>query len=404
VYLNLWDNIQPPLPKKKPSKDADFGPAGWPIPETLEGALRSLYKSYENNHTGYEMSLAALSEPPPVLIVVCPNTIVSKLLFDWIAGREVEQADGSVRLAPGSLPLLSNVEDGSWTIRQRTILIDSAQLESGEPLGPEFRKDAAREIEAFKHAYRLRNPGADVDKLVDADFLREAMNTIGKKGKLGEHIRCVVSVAMLTEGWDANTVSHILGIRPFRSQLLCEQVVGRGLRRRSYAINEDTGHFEPEYAEIYGVPFAFIPGGPPQPKPKEPRPATEVRALDERWQLAIRFPKLEGYRIEMPDEPLFAEFDDKSRLNIDRSLVALWVESQGVLGMPLQIDLDDIRNARPQRIAFSIAKTLIQREEFFAAHAGVERPWLFPQLVDITRPGSTIASQPTRAPPKATCC
>jgi hypothetical protein len=186
--------------------------------------------------------------------------------------------------------------------------VDSAQLESGEPLGADFRKDAAREIEAFKQAYRLRNPGADVDKLTDSDLLREAMNTIGKKGKLGENIRCVVSVAMLTEGWDANTVTHILGIRPFRSQLLCEQVVGRGLRRRSYAINEDSGHFEPEYAEIYGVPFAFIPSGPPPPKPKDPRPAIEVRALDERWPLAIRFPKLDGYRVELPDEPLHADF------------------------------------------------------------------------------------------------
>ena len=127
----------------------------------------------------------------------------------------------------------------SGSTDQRTILIDSAQLESGEPLGAEFKKDAAREIDELQEAYRLRNPGADVEKLTDADLLREAMNTIGKNGKLGEHIRCVVSVAMLTEGWDANTVTHILGIRPFRSQLLCEQVVGRGLRRRSYAANED---------------------------------------------------------------------------------------------------------------------------------------------------------------------
>ena len=231
-------------------------------------------------------------------------------MFDWIAGREVEQPDGATRLAAGNLPLLSNVEDGVWTTRQRTILVDSVPLESGEPLGADFRKDAAREIEAFKQAYRLRNPGADVDKLTDADLLREAMNTIGKKGKLGEHIRCVVSVAMLTEGWDANTVTHILGVRPFRSQLLCEQVVGRGLRRRNYAVNEETGRFEPEYAEVYGVPFAFIPDDRPTPKPKL------IRAR--RWRygpnptagdLAIRFPKLDGYRVELPDEPLHADFD-----------------------------------------------------------------------------------------------
>ncbi len=387
VYLQLWDSIAPPLPKRRSlrPRDVDFGPQGWVMPETLEGALRSLYRSYEQNYRRYEATLAAQQEPPPVMIIVCPNTVVSKLVFDWVAGREAELADGTARAVPGNLELLSNVDGGAWTTRQRTILIDSEQLESGEPLGADFKKDAAREIEAFKQAYRLRNPGADVDKLTDADLLREAMNTIGKKDKLGENIRCVVSVAMLTEGWDANTVTHILGIRPFRSQLLCEQVVGRGLRRRSYAVNPETGRFEPEYAEVYGVPFAFIPGDRQVSKPKEPRPAIEVRALPERWDLAIRFPKLDGYRVELPDEALHADFDEHSMLHLDQGSVALWVENQGVIGEAAEVDLEDIRNARTQRIAFAIAKTLVQREEFFAALSGVERPWLFPQLVAITR-------------------
>jgi len=221
VYLHLWDQIGAQLPKRRTAKAVDYGATGWPPPPALEGALKSLYRSYARNHEQYDHELAALGEPPPVMIVVCPNTVVSKLVFEWIAGREVELPDGTTQLVPGELPLLSNVEDGAWTARQRTILVDSAQLESGEPLGGDFKKDAAHEIEAFKQAYRLRNPGADVDKLTDADLLREAMNTIGKRGKLGEHIRCVVSVAMLTEGWDANTVTHILGIRAFRSQLCC---------------------------------------------------------------------------------------------------------------------------------------------------------------------------------------
>jgi len=387
VYLQLWDHIQPPLPKRRAlrPRDLDTGPQGWVMPEVLEGALRSLYRSYEQNYAHYEMTLSGLGEPPPVLIIVCPNTIVSKLVFDWIAGREAELPDGTKRLVPGNLELLSNVEDSTWSTRQKTILIDSEQLESGEPLGADFRKDAAREIEAFKQAYRLRNPGADVEKLTDADLLREAMNTIGKKGKLGEHIRCVVSVAMLTEGWDANTVTHILGVRPFRSQLLCEQVVGRGLRRRSYAVSPETGCFEPEYAEVYGVPFAFIPGDRQIQKPQEPRPAIEVRALPERWDLAIRFPKLDGYRVELPDEMLHADFDENSKLHLDQATVALWVRNQGVIGTASEVDLEDIRNARVQRIAFAIAKTLVQREVFFAALDGVERPWLFPQLLDIAR-------------------
>src|SRR5206468_2286508 len=143
-----------------------------------------------------------------------------------------------------------------------------------------------REIETFKSEYRRRYQGADIEKLTDEDLLREVMNTVGKKDRLGEHIRCVVSVSMLTEGWDANTVTHILGIRRFGSQLLCEQVVGRGLRRRVYAVN-DRGFFEPEYAEIYGVPFAFIPTdreiAPPLIRP----PAVDVHAINSRNELRI---------------------------------------------------------------------------------------------------------------------
>ena len=155
-------------------------------------------------------------------------------------------------------PLFSNIDGDTVLARPRTILVDSAQLESGEGMKKEFKDAASAEIDAYKADYRRRNPGADVDGLTDEDLLREVMNTVGKKGQLGADVRCVVSVAMLTEGWDANTVTHILGIRAFRSQLLCEQVVGRGLRRRSYAVN-DEGRFDAEYANVYGVPFAFIP-------------------------------------------------------------------------------------------------------------------------------------------------
>ena len=125
-------------------------------------------------------------------------------------------------------------------------------------MSADFKAIAAREIEEFKGEYRDRFPGRDAESLTDEDLLREVMNTVGKPGKLGEQVKCVVSVSMLTEGWDANTVTHILGVRAFGTQLLCEQVVGRGLRRMSYAANAE-GRFEPEYAEVYGVPFSFIP-------------------------------------------------------------------------------------------------------------------------------------------------
>ena len=385
TYRNLWDHIEPPLPKRRVARrEVESEMGGWTMPNALEGALRSLYRSYERNYGHYERELAAYEAPPPVMIVVCPNTVASKLVFDWIAGREVERSDGTTQPSMGNLPLLSNAEHGEWVARQRTILVDSAQLESGQPLLAEFRHDAAHEIEAFKRLYRERNPGADVEALTDADYLREAMNTIGRKGKLGEHIRCVVSVGMLTEGWDANTVTHILGIRPFRSQLLCEQVVGRGLRRRDYTVNAQR-HLEPEYAEIYGVPFLFIPGDRQIPKPKDPRPAVEVRPLPERWQMAIRFPKVDGYRIEVADAPLEAEFSADARLEQPALDAALWVVHEGVVGTAEEVELEEIRTARPQQVAYRLAKLLLEDERFLGTHTHDRRPWLFPQLTAIAR-------------------
>ena len=384
VYLNLWDNVDPPLPKRGTRGAGSVSAADWTIPVALDGALRSLYRSYQKSWNAYEEELAALGEPPPVMIIVCPNTIVSKLMFDWIAGYEYEGPDGDELLADGQISLFSNVEDGRWTRRQRTILVDSAQLESGEPLGSDFRKDAAHEIEAFKQEWRLRNPGGDPDQLSDGDLLREVMNTIGKKGRLGEHIRCVVSVSMLTEGWDANTVTHILGVRPFRSQLLCEQVVGRGLRRRSYAVNSE-GRFEPEYAEVYGVPFAFIPGDKPPPSGGDPRPAIEVRSELERSEYRIEFPKLDGYRVEMDDEHLVPDFTPESNLHLTLDNLATWTQVGGIAGTRHDIDLPEVSGARDQQIAYRLAKTLIEREEFFAALDGAERPWLFAKLVEISR-------------------
>src|SRR6201999_1059049 len=108
----------------------------------------------------------------------------------------------------------------------------------------------------------------------------------GRSGRLGEQIRCVVSVSMLTEGWDTNTVTHILGVRAFGTQLLCEQVVGRGLRRQSYDLNSETGLFDVEYADIMGIPFDFA-SSPQKTKPAVPKPVTRVHAIKERAELEI---------------------------------------------------------------------------------------------------------------------
>jgi len=380
TYLRLWDYVGPVLPKKKTAK-LEAEAANWIPPKELEGALKSLYRSYAQRFKNWEDELRGLGEPPPVIIVVCPNTLVSRLVYDWIAGQDVERDDGTPMAKSGALDLLTNVVDGAWAPRPRTMLIDSAQIERGEVLAKDFKQAASHEIDTFKQEYLRRNPGADVEKLTDEDLLREVMNTVGKKGRLGEHIRCVVSVSMLTEGWDANTVTHVLGIRRFGSQLLCEQVVGRGLRRRSYAINEE-GRFDPEYAEVYGVPFAFIPGRPVKEPPPRP-PAVEVYALDDRAELRITFPKLDGYRFEIPDEQFFPVFDDSCQLRLTKSTVATATQTSGIVGETDEQVLEEFRNARVQRIAYEVAKVLVNTK--YQVHDGVPRPWLFPQLVAISR-------------------
>jgi type III restriction enzyme len=312
VYLNLWPKVSAQLPRRLP-KSAQA--AGAPLPAPLEGAIRSLYDNYEKAFQRWERSDAVTrGETPPVFIVVCNNTTVSKMVYDFIAGYTKATEVGEVHVK-GELLLVSNYEDDRLLAKPRTILVDSVQLESGDAMSADFKRAAADEIEVFRNEYAQRT-GRSADELEDVDILREVMNTVGKKGRLGEGVRCVVSVSMLTEGWDANTVTHILGIRAFGSQLLCEQVVGRGLRRRSYAVNDD-GYFEPEYAEVYGVPFSFIRTEPGSGDIKKPaRNPVRVQAVPERHESRIRFPKLEGYRVELPDDRLDVYFEDEHRFDL----------------------------------------------------------------------------------------
>ena len=206
MYRDLWTRVRDALPRKG-IKDTPID--GEPvIPKELEGALRSLYADYEQNHRAWA---DAGMGTPPVFIVVCSNTATSKLVSDWIAGWEKPREDGMTVVVPGHLPLFSNELDGRMRDRPNTILVDSAQLDRGDALDPAFRKANAAEIDRFKREYVARFPGRTADDITDEEILREVMNTVGKPGRLGEGIRCVVSVAMLTEGWDANTVTHVLG-------------------------------------------------------------------------------------------------------------------------------------------------------------------------------------------------
>ncbi|NDK14122.1 MAG: restriction endonuclease subunit R [Armatimonadetes bacterium CG_4_10_14_3_um_filter_66_18] len=410
TYRNIWPLIREGLPRKgRKTVDESKTGLGPTLPKELEGALRSLYENYEKYHADWA-GVAAQAEDgslatPPVFIVVCNNTNVSKLVYDYVAGWERTLPDESTVLVPGALPLFSNVVDGVWRPRPNTILIDSQQLESGEAMSADFKKIAARAVADFKEEYRQRFPGRDVESLTDEDLLREVMNTVGKPGKLGEQVRCVVSVSMLTEGWDANTVTHILGVRAFGTQLLCEQVVGRGLRRRSYAaqrqtlsLNGSTVEFDAfpvEYAEVYGVPFSFIPcagSSDPQPGPAPKR----VRALEERFACEITFPRVMGYRYELGAERLAAQFAADSVLTLTTEQIPTKTENAPIVGESSIHTLEDLHRRREQEVAFLLAKLVLEKyfrqDGTVQAHAADEHRfdsevqlWRFPEVLQITR-------------------
>jgi type III restriction enzyme len=395
TYRDLWLRIREDLPRKG-RKTQELG--GEPnLPAELQGALHSLYGNYEKYYRLWENNAEARAKgiTPPVFIVVCNNTNVSKLVFDYIAGWERPIGDKIV-VQTGQLPIFRNDDgNGDWLQRPNTILVDSQQLESGEGMSDDFKKIAAREIEEFKAEYCIRFPGRDAEDLTDEDLLREVMNTVGKVGKLGEHVKCVVSVSMLTEGWDANTVTHVLGVRAFGTQLLCEQVVGRALRRMSYAVN-GAGLFEPEYAEVYGVPFSFIPcsGSTKEPKPG-PLP-TRVRALESRIACEITFPRLLGYRYDIPGERITARFTEESKLSLSTADIPTKTENAPIVGESSIHTLDDLKRRRPNEVAFLLAKLTLEKYFRQDGEERTDRPkehkfdgevksWLFPQLLDIAK-------------------
>ncbi len=395
TYRDLWLRIREHLPKKGRKTDKVVGEPKLPV--ELQGALLSLYGNYDKYYRLWEQNAEARARgiTPPVFIVVCNNTNVSKLVFDFIAGWE-KQIGGQTVAQAGQLPIFRNDDGkGGWMHRPNTILVDSQQLESGESMSDDFKKIAAREIDEFKADYRARFPGRDTDNLTDEDLLREVMNTVGKAGKLGEHVKCVVSVSMLTEGWDANTVTHVLGVRAFGTQLLCEQVIGRALRRMRYAANEK-GHFDPEYAEVYGVPFSFIPCSGATTDPKPGSLPTRVRALENRLASEITFPRLLGYRYDVAGDRLTATFTAESHLALSTADIPTKTENAPIVGESSIHTLDDLKRRRPNEVAFLLAKLTLEKYFRQDGEIRTDRPkehkfdgevklWLFPQLLSIAK-------------------
>jgi type III restriction enzyme len=360
MFRNLWEHIGKKMPKKRRDKKNALDPLN--LPPQLQTALEALYGHYEKT---FDLWQKAGIRVPPCFIVVCNNTSTSKLVYDYISGFLRDNDDGSKTPIAGRLPLFRNFDEyGNPAPRSNTLLIDSGQLESGEALDENFRSVASDEIERFRgeileRGGKLAEELQGGKELDDVALLREVMNTVGKLGQLGGSIRCVVSVSMLTEGWDANTVTHVLGVRAFGTQLLCEQVIGRALRRQSYDLNED-GLFNVEYADVLGIPFNFT-AKPVVAPPQAPRETIQVKAMrPERDALEIRFPRVEGYRIELPEDRISADFNDDSVLELTPDLVgATETQVSGIIGELADLNLDHTSDVRPSQVLYELTSHLV---------------------------------------------
>jgi len=379
-FRELWKHIGSKMPKKGRGKSKTLDPLS--IPPMLQTALEVLYGHYAKT---FDLWQESGLKAPPCFIVVCNNTSTSKLVYDYISGFQQKNEDGSTTFVDGRLALFRNFDEyGNQLARPRTLLIDSEQLESGEALDDNFRTMAADEIDRFRREIVERTGDIrQAENLTDQDLLREVMNTVGKEDRLGESIRCVVSVAMLTEGWDANTVTHVLGVRAFGTQLLCEQVIGRALRRQSYVQN-DEGLFNVEYADVLGVPFDFT-AKPVVAPPQPPRQTVQVKAVrPDRDALEIQFPRVAGYRVELPEERLTARFNDDSVMELTPDLVGPSItENRGIIGEGVNLNLVHTGDLRRSTLLFNIAKRLLITKW---RDPGEEPKWhLFGQLKRIAK-------------------
>lgn len=398
VLRNLYEHVGDELPKKgRKKKKSEARKEGVSIteappnlPRLVKGALDQFYNHYRDYCEGLRQQFeegAGLFNAPPVFIVVCNNTSVSKEVYKFIAGYEYEQkdSDGNTihEVVEGHYPQFSNYEPSTRKPKHRppTLLIDSDALENSEQINDEFKKIFVSEIAEFKRDYaRLKGQGA-AEQITDAEILREVVNTVGKPGKLGAHIRCVVSVSMLTEGWDANTVTHIMGLRKFGSQLLCEQVAGRALRRMNYYLQtyrKDNGEvvpekdrqrfkpenliekFPPEYAHIIGVPFTMFKSGTTTVTP--PPEYTHIKALPERQQeFEITFPNIVGYRTEYLDGKIVQDFSGIENFELDFSKFP----TETVMACPFSpheetMQVKSVLEKRDQELLYLITKELIR--------------------------------------------
>ena len=383
-FFRLWEHIKESCTKTEKIRGNTPKPdAVW---KYAEPALVTLASQWKVQFKKAKEDAGGKPFIPPVMIVVCENTDLAQIVYEKIAGeREVEIPDPDKpnktiiqKVYKGGVvfpELLANSESRQPTIRIDSKLLAKIEREEGES------KDQA--------ALRLR----------------EIIDTVGKPGGLGENVRCVVSVSMLTEGWDACNVTQILGIRAFGSQLLCEQVVGRGLRRMSYTPDPESGLLPAEYVDVYGIPFSLIPyKGKPKDTPPKPDPVYHsIYAMEERSHFEIRFPNVESYVYELRDHGIVCDISKLEPMIIDKVPAEVWLApTRGVNDsmMPRQKKADYVRQTReeyhktvrPQQLVFrftdmvldDLMKGVSAAEDRNKAEIRLRaRHQLFPEIVGI---------------------
>jgi len=387
VLRNLYEYVKDELPKKgQRKKKSEAKEEGKNIremppklPALVKGALDQFYNHYVEYFDGYrkiQEEKINLFSPPPVFILVCNNTSVSKEVYKYIAGYEYEDQSGKLITRTGAKDLFSNYDPVTKKPLSRppTLLIDSNALDENEQINEDFKKIFFSEIEEFKKDYARVQGQGSAERITDAEILREVVNTVGKQGKLGSYIRCVVSVGMLTEGWDSNTVTHIMGLRAFGSQLLCEQVAGRALRRMNYFLQgyDKEGNptndkrkiviekFPPEYAHIIGIPFKMFKGGTSGPPPP-PVDLTHIFALPEREaKFEITFPNVTGYRIENFALPIKYNFSKLENYEIRGDITPIKTTlATAFSAEEIEIQIKSVLEKRDAEIIFWLTKELL---------------------------------------------
>jgi type III restriction enzyme len=315
-----------------------------PLPDLVLNAYYLL--GYDWRETWRAWKAAGLPTPP-VMITVCNRTETAARVKHAFDSRSIH------------IDELCDPE--------RILHIDSKVLEEAEA-----KEESAVTVEASNETEEGEEEEAPVErrltKAEQAELLRKIVDTVGKVGQPGEKIQNVISVGMLSEGWDAKTVTHIMGLRAFTSQLLCEQVVGRGLRRTSYEINPQTGLLEPEYVNIFGVPFTFLPhensgDGPPPP----PTPKTAVEPDPAKAEFEIRWPNV--VRIERVLQPVLTlDWSKVQPLELNAAQTPQVAELAPILeGKPdvtqiSRIELEQLaREFRTQRIIFETARNVFDQ-------------------------------------------